>query len=181
MLVAPTHTDELTIDLKSVDTHTVPLHAHTGKWTNMMTEILRHPRLGRIKGRRVTDDLVQFRSLPYACIPRRFARSTPLDRLPQVTADELSYHEAVSYGPCSVQPEDSIATDLRWNQLPEYPGRAQSQSEDCLRITLTCPAARLNQIIAKPLPVVIFIHGGALMIGAGNSNTLFYLAAEFCC
>ena len=135
----------------------------------------RHPQLERINGCRVTQDLIQFRSLPYARIPRRFARSVLLNYFPQVDVDvnaEYCYY-AEDYGPCSIQPLDSIATDIRWNQLPEHPGRAQAQSEDCLRLTLTCPARALRpDADAKGLPVVVFVHGGALMIGSGT----FFLA-----
>lgn len=129
-----------------------------------------HPQLGRINGCKVTEDLIQFRSLPYAQIPRRFARSVLLNHLPQVHSDADYCYYAEDYGPCSIQPLDSIATDIRWNQLPEAPGRTQGQSEDCLRLTLTCPATALRPVAGvKGLPVVVFVHGGALMIGSGTS------------
>lgn len=127
----------------------------------------KHPYLGSMEGCRVTPDLVQFRSLPYARVPRRFARSVLLDRLPQV-AGRASCYDATGYGPCSVQPRDSITTDVLWNQLPEQHYREQSQSEDCLRVTLTCPASVLDHRTSESLPVVVFIHGGALMIGSGT-------------
>lgn len=128
---------------------------------------IRHPRLGKINGCQVTQDLIQFRSLPYAQVPRRFARSVPLEHLPQDNADETSCYDATEYGPCSVQPRDSIATDVRWNQLPEFPRREQDQSENCLRITLTCPAKVVDDTL-NHLPVVVFVHGGALMVGSGT-------------
>lgn len=125
-----------------------------------------HSQLGRIKGCQVTHDLIQFRSLPYARITRRFARSTLLDHLPQATAEADLCYDAVDHGPCSIQPLDSVATDVRWNQLPERPQREQEQSEDCLRLTLTCPATVVDNA-STYLPVVVFVHGGALMIGSG--------------
>lgn len=127
-----------------------------------------HPRLGSITGCRVTPDLVQFRSLPYAQIPRRFARSLILNHLPRSTRQEAGFYDAREYGPCSVQPRDSIATDILWNQLPEHPHRPQDQSEDCLRLTLTCPLSVLDYHTSKLLPACAFIHGGALMIGSGT-------------
>lgn len=104
---------------------------------------------------------MQFRSLLYASIPRRFAPSVLLGRLS--TAD--SYYDATEYGPCSVQSLDSIETDVRWNQLPNCRWRKQDQSEDCLRMTLTCPATTADG--PNDLAVVAFIHGGALVIGSG--------------
>ena len=128
-----------------------------------------HPQLGSIHGCRVTQDLVQFRSVPYAQVPRRFARSEFLNRLPSINEDEVSYYDASKYGPCSIQPSDSIEIDLRWNQLPPTPRREQSQSEDCLRVTLTCPVSALAAGCAD-LPVIVFVHGGALMTGSGTSD-----------
>lgn len=138
-----------------------------------MAHQFRHPQLGTIKGCRVSEDLIQFRSLPYARIPRRFARSTLLNHLPRIDADANAdyFYDGEGYGPCSIQPFDSIATDIRWNQLPEHPGRTQGQSEDCLRLTLTCPATALEPDAgSRGLPVVVFVHGGALMIGSGTSS-----------
>lgn len=132
-----------------------------------MPELFYHSQLQNIRGNRVTENLIQFRSLPYALVPRRFARASLLDHLPQVTADETACYNAEEYGPCSIQPLDSIATDVRWNQLPEHPGREQGQSENCLGITLTCPATILDDASAS-FPVVAFIHGGALLIGSGT-------------
>ena len=126
-----------------------------------------HPRLGGLRGCRVTDDLIQFRNIPYARIGRRFARSKILNSLSTGKTD--SYYDATDYGPCSIQPWDSIATDVLWNQLPQSPGRKQHQSEDCLRITLTCPYSHgRHDSESGRLPVMVFLHGGALMIGSGS-------------
>lgn len=136
-----------------------------------MSAPLSHPLLGCIHGCRVTDDLIQFRNLPYASIPRRFARAKLLNHLPRDAANPKESFDAVDYRSCSIQPLDSIQTDLRWNQLPEKPGREQCQSEDCLSLTITCPATIIDQASAShPLPVVAFIHGGALLMGSGNER-----------
>lgn len=131
------------------------------------TQQHKHPELGLIDGCRVTRHLIQFRSLPYALVKRRFARSTMLNHLPKALDDLHPSYDATNYGPCSIQSQDSITTDIRWNQLPECPRREQAQSEDCLRLTLTCPASGLDNVSAR-LPVVMFVHGGALMIGSGT-------------
>ncbi len=135
-----------------------------------------HPQLGSIIGHRTAPGLVQFRSLPYAQIQRRFSRSTLSDSLPRLEGQERPCYDATKFGPCSVQPRESITTDIRWNQLPEHPHRDQDQAEDCLRLTLTCPTAALDRHGSEPLPVVAFIHGGALMIGSGTLNfSIVYL------
>lgn len=126
-----------------------------------MSFSLSHPKLGDLKGSRVGSGLVQFRSLPYARIPRRFAPSVLLDSL----STAKSYYDATEYGPCSIQALDSIETDVRWNQLPNCRWREQGQSEECLRITLTCPETTVEGW--NDLPVVAFVHGGALVIGSG--------------
>ena len=133
-----------------------------------MTQQFIHPLLGKIQGYQATCDLIQFRGLPYARIPRRFARSIPLDYLPSGESLGQPY-DATEYGSCSIQPLDSVETDVRWNQFPEHPRREQSQSEDCLRITLTCPASATASAVAH-LPVIAFIHGGALAIGSGMQH-----------
>jgi len=131
----------------------------------LMPGRLLHSQLGELHGCRVNGDLIQFRSLPYAQVPRRFARSILLDHLPRSPED--AFYQATEYGPCSIQSLDSIDTDVRWNQLPGHPRREQEQSEDCLRLTLTCPTFNGANALAG-LPVVVFVHGGALMIGSGN-------------
>ena len=128
-----------------------------------------HPQLGAINGCRINQDFVQFRSLPYAHVPRRFARSSLLDHLPSKPEKETFPYNATEYGPCSIQPLDSIETDVHWNQLPHYSRQEQIQGEDCLRLTVTCPISNRADILSS-LPVVVLVHGGALMIGSGSSD-----------
>ena len=137
-----------------------------------------HPALGNIVGAQVSNELVQFRSLPYASIPRRFARSSGLTQLPKKTIDIEASYDASEYGPSCIQPLDSIEKDVRWNQLPKAPQRQQSQDEDCLRLTLTVPNIALEDQAGLRLPVVIFIHGGALVIGSGERQ--YYDPIRFC-
>lgn len=125
-----------------------------------------HPQLNAIDGTCVTDHLIQFRSIPYAQTPRRFARSTILRQLPTCIGGQSTSYDAMTYGPCSIQARDSIETDVHWNQLPEHPTRDQIQAEDCLRLTVTCPIHTLDHASGK-IPVIVFLHGGALMIGSG--------------
>jgi para-nitrobenzyl esterase len=45
------------------------------------------------------------------------------------------------------------------------PGAEPNQSEDCLFLNVTAPAARP----ARPRPVIVYIHGGAYSTGSGSS------------
>ncbi|PIA94522.1 Para-nitrobenzyl esterase [Cercospora beticola] len=123
-----------------------------------------HPDLGPILGQQVEGGLVQFRSIPYAAISRRFARARLLKELPRNNGDTC--FDASQWGPSSIQRLDCIETDLKWNQLPEQPSRTQTQSEDCLRVTLTVPETQLKS--ESKIPVLAFIHGGALAVASGE-------------
>ncbi|TKX26987.1 hypothetical protein C1H76_0741 [Elsinoe australis] len=137
-----------------------------------------HPTLGRIAGIKLSKDIIQFRSIPYALTAQRFARSVVRSTLPVQGKENQGYHNAVDYGPCSIQALDSFETDVRWNQLPpDAKDRYQPQSEDCLNITLTVPLEAL-QDTTRGIPFVVFIHGGAFVIGAGDRG--YYDPLRFC-
>lgn len=123
-----------------------------------------HPILGVIAGKQISPGLVQFRSIPYATIPQRFARGQLLKALPSEKGSDC--YDASEYGPCSIQQSDYIEQDIKWNQFPVQPTRSQTQSEDCLRVTITVPEFQLTS--KCKLPVLAFIHGGALSIGSGE-------------
>ncbi|KAL8852601.1 MAG: hypothetical protein Q9221_002481 [Calogaya cf. arnoldii] len=130
-----------------------------------MTDI-KHPTLGQIKGVQLNKALTQFRSLPYATIKQRFARSQLLDYLPRQHGQEI--YDATHIGPSSIQPFNAAKMDADSNQLlsdiiKEY----QPQSEDCLRVTITTPTDNLNHPNTK-IPVVVFLHGGAFFLNSGE-------------
>ncbi|KXT08824.1 hypothetical protein AC579_1893 [Pseudocercospora musae] len=123
-----------------------------------------HPTLGVIAGKQISPGLVQFRSIPYAAIPQRFARGQLVKLLPSEKGSD--YYDASEFGPCSIQQSDYIEQDIKWNQFPAQPTRSQTHSEDCLRVTITVPECELAS--RHKLPVLAFIHGGALSIGSGE-------------
>ncbi|KAG8625247.1 hypothetical protein KVT40_006998 [Elsinoe batatas] len=136
--------------------------------TNELQYLRYHPELGPIVGCKISSELVQFRSLQYASIPQRFARSVVRTGLPDQGKENLGGYNAFEHGPSSIQPVNSVETDVKWNQLPpEAIGIPQTQSEDCLRLTLTVPNEAL-ETSSKKLPVVVFIHGGAFMVASGE-------------
>jgi len=137
-----------------------------------MTTTIKHPLLGLIKGVQVSESLTQFRSIRYASIPQRFARSVllPAPSTPSNTAIDYTV-----LGPCSIQPLGSAATDASSNQLPKDRVTEQSQSEDCLRLTITRPSSIPTSTL---LPVLVFLHGGAFFVGGGERS--YYSPLTFC-
>lgn len=125
--------------------------------------IFQHPSLGLIRGVQL-GELIQFRSLPYASIQQRFARSELLRSLPRQHEDDV--YDATQIGPSSIQPKHAAKMDTDSNQLPsDILGDEQPQSEDCLRITITIPTTRPSKY---DLPVLAFLHGGAFFINSGE-------------
>ncbi|KAJ0420343.1 Alpha/Beta hydrolase protein [Aspergillus carlsbadensis] len=119
-----------------------------------------HDQLGDIIGWRRQGDTVQFRGLPFATIPERFRQSVLVDHLPNKAFD------ATKPGPvCSTPP---LPYAHMWDgPLPEeYPvlQKAVVDELQCLNLSLTIPRNVLEEK-GKGLPILIFIHGGALVGG----------------
>lgn len=96
------------------------------------------------------NDFCAFRGIPYAKAPigrNRFLAAEPLDRFPVPVLD------------CSTERDTSVARNP-FNQ--KWQG-----SEDCLHLNVYTPQWHLKE---DPLPVMVFIHGGALKYGSGNSD-----------
>lgn len=129
--------------------------------------VLRHSTLGPVRGIEISNSLTQFRSIPYGSIKQRFARSTLLEQLPR--QNDSDTYDATKVGPCSIQPFDGAKMDADSNQLPsDIIDGDQDQSEDCLRVTITVPTSHLPGSNMKPLPVLVFLHGGAFFLNSGE-------------
>ncbi|GHJ87087.1 hypothetical protein NliqN6_3489 [Naganishia liquefaciens] len=153
--------------------------------------VFRHPILGAIRGISPTSHphLTQFLALPYAIIPStsRFARSVLRTDLPVTAGDsssdtEGSLFDATKPGPSSVQPWGSANKDAAGLQLPtdrikDDEGDFQSE-KDCLHLSITLPTdiiangreMRRSSTEEHNLPVVLFQHGGAFFMGAGDRS-----------
>lgn len=141
--------------------------------TFVTMKIFEHPLLGPLRGTRIDEHLTQFRSIPYATIEQRFARSKLLTKLPR----EGTFYDASAVGPSSIQPFGGEKMDAGANQLPsDIIKEEQSQSEDCLRLTITVPTDKLKA--GEQLPVVVFIHGGAFFLNSGERP--YYSPSEMC-
>jgi carboxylesterase type B len=129
-----------------------------------------HPLLGNLQGRLNTsgdgqEDVVQFRSIPYATIPWRFAQSELLDKIPQTfdarppgdfrifgaACPQLLPNADVYGGP--IAGEEKVAVD----------------ELSCLNLTISVPRSQLLAGgVSAMLPVLVYVHGGGLSEGRGQ-------------
>lgn len=94
---------------------------------------------------------IAFLGVPFAAPPVGALRWRP----PQPAADWPGVRKADAYGPDCLQ--------MPMAQVPG-PGFANPSSEDCLYLNVWTPAHRP----AGPLPVMVWIYGGAFIMGAGS-------------
>lgn len=105
---------------------------------------------GELEGAR-ENNLNVFKGIPFAAPPVGELRW----QNPQPAAAWQGVRQANAFGPACPQPSAKI----------EGAGASDQQSEDCLYLNVWTPTADPN---AK-LPVMVWIHGGALVIGDGGS------------
>jgi len=123
---------------------------------------LSHPQLGNIKGVVPLRGVHQFRSLPYARIPYRFADP--------VLADSLGTNgtfDATKFGPIAPQPDDAEKQEFVTpkERIPHEP-LIQDEFKCCnLNISLPTGARGQNE---KGLPVMVWFHGGSFMLGSAS-------------
>lgn len=92
-----------------------------------------------------------FRGIPYAKPPvgeLRFRAPQPLDRFPYPVLD------------CSVERDVCFSRNMFTQEL--------EGSEDCLHLNVYTPGD--GERAGQPLPVMVFIHGGAFLFGSGNGD-----------
>ncbi|WP_430331297.1 carboxylesterase/lipase family protein [Rhodococcus sp. ACT016] len=102
---------------------------------------------GVVRGRRV-GDLLAWRGIPFAASPVGPLRL----RAPQPTEPWTGVRDAGRFG--AAAPQHPMGVTLR-------PGKRQPMSEDCLTLNVLAPAAAST----TPRPVMVFIHGGAFVLG----------------
>lgn len=104
--------------------------------------------LGQVRGRKI-GNVVVWRGVPYAQPPvgaLRFAAPVPVQPWTGV-------RDALAFGPTAPQPRLAAA---------RYTGKEANQSEDCLYLNIWARPGTANR------PVMVWIHGGAYMSGAGS-------------
>ncbi len=104
---------------------------------------------GKIQGC-IEDELGIFKGIPYAEAPLGELRFSP----PVAKKSWDDVLETTAYGPCAYQ---------GYSQLEEFLGKPEPESEDCLSLNIWTPATD-----GKKRPVMVWIHGGAFMIGTGK-------------
>ncbi|MGO9511269.1 MAG: carboxylesterase/lipase family protein [Mycobacterium sp.] len=95
------------------------------------------------------DGVTRWRSIPYARPPIGQLRF----RAPQPVEPWTGVRRCHDFAYCA--PQEHKSTMLR-------PGNYQPMSEDCLTLNVTAPESPAEQ----PLPVIVFIHGGAYVMGS---------------
>jgi para-nitrobenzyl esterase len=109
---------------------------------------------GRLRGRR-HGRCDRYLGVPFAAPPigeRRFAPPAPAEPWEGV-------READRYGPAAPQPERAIALAMH--------GPTPRSDEDCLSLNLWLPAEG-----PRPLPVLVWIHGGGWAMGFGSQGAI---------
>lgn len=102
-----------------------------------------------VRGKRTRAGTISWKGIPFAAPPVGPLRF----RAPQPAQPWSGTFAADSYGTAEVQ--DKIYTAVG-------PGRFQPTGEDCLTLNVFSP----DRISAAPRPVMVFIHGGAYLLGA---------------
>jgi para-nitrobenzyl esterase len=105
---------------------------------------------GQLSGA-MEDGVAVFRGIPFAAPPVGPLRWRP----PQPPAPWQGVRQAVAYGPDCVQ--------VPMTEVPG-PGFTGPSGEDCLYLNVWTPLRKP----AKPLPVMVWIYGGAYIMGAGS-------------
>jgi len=110
--------------------------------------------LGKVQGFE-QDGVRVFRGLPFAKPPVGELRF----RAPEKPAPWAGVRDATNYGPVAHQPPLMLAA---------LPGMdVGEQSEDCLYLNVYVPS---GASASSPKPVMVWIHGGAFVIGAGSQS-----------
>ncbi len=104
-------------------------------------------RSGMLQGQR-GEGVVAFRNVPYAAPAIRFAPPAP-------PVPWAGVRDATAHGPICPQPPSRLR-----GAMGEF---TRPQDEDCLTLTITAP-----DNASTGLPVVVFLHGGAYLSGAGS-------------
>ena len=103
------------------------------------------------------DGVNRWRSIPYAEAPVGPLRL----RAPQPVRPWSGVRHCHAFAACAPQQRMYTAVGL---------GRYQPTSEDCLTLNITAPEHPDEHADGGPLPVMVFIHGGALILGSSATR-----------
>ncbi|MEO3945602.1 carboxylesterase/lipase family protein [Gorillibacterium sp. CAU 1737] len=114
-------------------------------------------RYGTVQGT-VQEGIRVWRGIPFAAPPVGSLRF----RAPQEPEHWEGVREAVEAGPIAMQPVVKEAGRM------SSQASAEVRSEDCLYLNIWSPAEGQGETAARGLPVMLWIHGGAFVSGAGS-------------
>ncbi|RBQ72556.1 hypothetical protein FVER14953_13281 [Fusarium verticillioides] len=124
-----------------------------------MAFTLNHTRLGDVQGLKLHGQgVVQYLGIQYATLAHRFAG-------PELKTDYGGKIDATRRGPTVVRPP--LACDIEFGLIQKAlvkPDDRPMSDLEGLTLDITVPEAALNESDAK-LPVLVFVHGGAYIIG----------------
>jgi carboxylesterase type B len=137
-----------------------------------------HSQLGELTGRLVTlpdfpeFPVVQFRSIPYATIPKRFLPSILLKDIP-AEFDKRPHRDFTNFGAACPQPS---GTTSAWHD--PYGGPFESDHGmmfdefTCLTVSISVPESHISSPSSKLLPIMVYVHGGGAQDGFGHVDGL---------
>ncbi|KAK4935544.1 hypothetical protein LTR10_023407 [Elasticomyces elasticus] len=141
-----------------------------------------HPQLGAVTGRLLTSKhfkgttTVQFCSIPYASVPKRFAPCNPLTTIPP-DFDGRPHRDFSQFGAACPQ---IGGTTARWfeaygGKLPDDHG-IEFNEFSCLTMSISVPESHLASLAngdnPTPLPILLYVHGGGAQEGIGHVDGL---------
>ncbi|KAF4545741.1 Carboxylesterase [Lasiodiplodia theobromae] len=125
---------------------------------------IKHPKLGTVRGKAADDGsgVAQFLGIKYASLKDRFAPPELLKGDPKATV------EAGEFGPHVVCLPNAIDMEFGFIQqtLPKPDAPPPTSDVDGLNLNITVPPAGTPKPSEAGFPVLVFVHGGGLFIGA---------------
>lgn len=120
--------------------------------------------IGCIRGfiNKKTPNVAQFLGIPFAEAP-----IGPLRWLPPVAKSSVASIEATAFGLSCPQILEATKPDVYNSDVPELKIN-DATSEDCLSLCIWAPTSAVRIMGQKPLPVIVWIYGGAYLEGGST-------------
>ncbi|KPM45193.1 hypothetical protein AK830_g1360 [Neonectria ditissima] len=119
------------------------------------------PSLGRVKGNLFGHGVRQFCGIPYANLSKRWTRSA------LNTSLAGGYHDGTQHGAICPQPPEYMVGEDYMVPVPRFPHFKDPVEAElaCLNLNLVLPP---ESLINKPVPVMVWIHGGSFLFGSST-------------